>query len=172
MEEIKKKGKLDPSIYKAKNVKKSKLEKSIELLGNSFIAASEKESEMMMKIEQNRHKEMLEHEIRLKELDNDRRREERQHELMLFKMLSQNRNQAPPQEEINFNPSVMYGAPMMNYMQSPKSSAHASSSVNRPTYFKLLAGFILIVNELSAAKNALQQVLCMFTSRYCYHHQV
>ena len=41
---------------------------------------------------------MLEHEIRLKELDNDRRREERQHELMLFKMLSQNRNQAPPQE--------------------------------------------------------------------------
>ena len=137
LEEIKKKGKLDPSIYKAKNVKKSKLEKSIELLGNSFRAASEKESEMMMKIEQNRHKEMLEHEIRLKELDNDRRREERQHELMLFKMLSQNRNQATPQEEINFNPSVMYGAPMMNYMQSPKSSAHASSSVNMPTYFKL-----------------------------------
>ena len=80
---------------------------------------------------------MLEHEIRLKELDNDRRREERQHELMLFKMLSQNRNQAPPQEEINFNPSVMYGAPMMNYMQSPERSAHASSSVNMPTYFKL-----------------------------------
>ena len=79
-------------------MKKSKLEKSIELLGNSFRAASEKESEMMMKIEQNRHKEMLEHDIRLKELDNDRRREERQHELMLFKMLSQNRNQAPPQE--------------------------------------------------------------------------
>ena len=50
-----------------------------------------------MKLEQMRHKEMLEHEIRLKELDNERRREERQHELMLLNLLNNNRNPYPPQ---------------------------------------------------------------------------
>ena len=46
----------------------------------------------MFVLENMRQKEMLVHEIWLKELENERRREERQHELMLVNLLSQNRN--------------------------------------------------------------------------------
>ena len=67
------------------------------MLSDSFKDAAEREMDMLMKLEQMRHKEMLEHEIRLKELDNERRREERQHELMLLNLLNNNRNPYPPQ---------------------------------------------------------------------------
>ena len=61
---------------------------------------------MLMKLEQMRHKEMLEHEIRLKELDNERHREERQHELMLLNLLNNNRNPHPPHMmDFNSGPS-------------------------------------------------------------------
>ena len=52
----------------------------ISMLSDSFKDAAEQEMEMLVKLEQIRHKEILEHEIRMKELDNVRRREERQHE--------------------------------------------------------------------------------------------
>ena len=67
------------------------------MLSDSFKDAAEREMDMLMKLEQMRHKEMLEHEIRLKELDNECRREERQHELMLLNLLNNNRNPYPPQ---------------------------------------------------------------------------
>ena len=91
---------LKPHVKKSKVSKKerkTKLEKSIAVLSDSFKDAAEREMDMLMKLEQMRHKEMLEHEIRLKELDNERRREERQHELMLLNLLNNNRNPYPPQ---------------------------------------------------------------------------
>ena len=76
---------LKPYVKKSKvseKERKTKLEKSIAVLSDSFKDAAEREMDMLMKLEQMRHKEMLEHEIRLKEVDNDNnhRREERQHE--------------------------------------------------------------------------------------------
>lgn len=104
---------LKPHVKKSKVSKKerkTKLEKSIAVLSDSFKDAAEREMDMLMKLEQMRHKEMLEHEIRLKELDNERRREERQHELMLLNLLNNNRNPYPPQimdfyKENNSGPS-------------------------------------------------------------------
>lgn len=80
---------------KNKVVKKGKMtrfEKSFAVLTESFKTAAEQEMDMLVKLENMRQKEMLVHEIRLKELENERRREERQHELMLVNLLSQNRN--------------------------------------------------------------------------------
>lgn len=80
---------------KNKVVKKGKMtrfEKSFAVLTESFKNAAEQEMDMLVKLENMRQKEMLAHEIRLKELENERRREERQHELMLVNLLSQNRH--------------------------------------------------------------------------------
>ena len=71
---------------KNKVVKKAKMtrfEKSFAVLTESFKNAAEQEMDMLVKLENLRQKEMLAHEIRLKEIENERRREERQHELML-----------------------------------------------------------------------------------------
>ena len=103
-----------------RKIQKTKLEKSIEVLSNGFRAAAEKETEMMVKLEQMRHKEMLEHEIRLKELENERRREERQHELLLLNILSQNRNQVTSQDVHFGQQHMMYGN--MNRMNPPAST--------------------------------------------------
>ena len=87
---------LKPYVKKSKVSKKErkiKLEKSIAVLSDSFKDAAEQEMDMLRKLEQMRDKEVLEHEIRLKELNNKRRREERQHELMLLNLLlNNNRN--------------------------------------------------------------------------------
>lgn len=120
-------------ILKRKIPKKTKLEKSIEVLSNGFRAAAEKETEMMVKLEQMRHKEMLEHEIRLKELENERRREERQHELLLLNVLSQNRNQVASQDVHFGQQHMMYGN--MNRMNPPASTVSQDESFG--TYYKL-----------------------------------
>ena len=69
--------KAKPGIKKSKVVKKgkkTKLESSIAMLTDSFKVAAQQEMEMIVKLEQIRHKEMLEHELRLtQELDNARR---------------------------------------------------------------------------------------------------
>ena len=70
----------------------TRFEKSFAVLTESFKTAAEQEMDMLVKLENMRQKEMLVHEIWLKELENERRREERQHELMLVNLLSQNRN--------------------------------------------------------------------------------
>ncbi|XP_068739193.1 transcription initiation factor TFIID subunit 7-like [Montipora capricornis] len=78
---------LKPYVKKSnvsKKERKTKLEKSMAVLSDSFKDAAEREMDMLMKLEQMRHKDMFEHEMRLKELDNERRIEERQHELMLL----------------------------------------------------------------------------------------
>ena len=91
--------KKEPALkLKRKTQKKTKLEKSIEVLSNGFLAAAEKEAKTMIEIEHMRQKERLEHEICLRELENERRREERQHKLLLLNVLSQNRNQVPLQD--------------------------------------------------------------------------
>ena len=57
---------LKPYVKKSKVSKKerkTKLEKSIAVLSDSFKDAAEREMDMLMKLEQMRHKEMLEHEI-------------------------------------------------------------------------------------------------------------
>ena len=46
----------------------------MEMLNEGFKAAAEWKNEMFMKLEWMRHREMLEHEIQLKEVDNERRR--------------------------------------------------------------------------------------------------
>ena len=60
---------LKPYVKKSKVSKKerkTKLERSIAVLSDSFEDAAEWEVDLLMKLEQMRHKEMLEHEIRLK----------------------------------------------------------------------------------------------------------
>ena len=108
-------------ILKRKIPKKTKLEKSIEVLSNGFRAAAEKETEMMVKLEQ-----MRQHEIRLKELENERRREERQHELLLLNVLSQNRNQVTSQDVHFWQQHMMYGS--MNRMNPPASTVSQDES--------------------------------------------
>lgn len=113
---------LKPYIKKSKvskNERKTKLEKSVAVLSDSFKDAAEREMDMLMKLEQMRHKDMLEHEMRLKELDNERRREERHHELMLLNLLNNNRNPHPPQ--------------MMDFYKGNNSGASGSES----SYFEL-----------------------------------
>ena len=123
-------------LRKRKTPKKTKVEKSIEVLSNGFMAAAEKEAETMMKIESMCHKERLEHEILLRELDNEWRREERQHELLLLNLLSQNRNQVPPQD-VNFGQHNMmynhYGTG--SQIQPPTSASNQDGSFS--TYYKL-----------------------------------
>lgn len=111
-----------PYVKKSKvseKERKTKLEKSIAILSDSFKDAADREMDMLMKLEQMRHKEVLEHEIRLKELDNERRREERQHELMLLNLLNNNRNPYPPQ--------------MMDFFKGNNSGPSGSES----SYFEL-----------------------------------
>lgn len=110
---------IESVIEKQEVKRKTKLEKSIAMLSDSFKDAAEREMDMLMKLEQMRHKEMLEHEIRLKELDNERRREERQHELMLLNLLNNNRNPYPPQ--------------MMDFFKGNNSGPSGSES----SYFEL-----------------------------------
>ena len=89
------------------------------MLSDSFKDAAEREMDMLMKLEQMRHKEMLKHEIRLKEVDNERHRQERQHELMLLNLLNNNKNPYPPQ--------------MMDFYEGNKSGFSGSES----SYFEL-----------------------------------
>ena len=122
-------------LMKRKIPKKTKLEKSIEVLSNGFVAAAEKEAETMITIENMRHKERLEHEIRLRELDNERRREERQHELLLLNLLSQNRNPVPSQD-VNFGPPTMYNNyGTASHIQPTTSTTSQDGSFS--TYYKL-----------------------------------
>lgn len=121
-------------MLKRKPPKKTKLEKSIEVLSDGFRAAAEKETEMMIKLEQMRHKETLEHEIRLKELENERRREERQHELLLLNVLSQNRNPvAGNSNDVHFGQPQMYGN--INQMNLHPNALSQDESFS--TYYKL-----------------------------------
>jgi hypothetical protein len=124
-------------LMKRKTPKKTKLEKSIEVLSNGFLAAAEKEAETMMMIEGMRQKERMEQEIRLKELDNEWRREERQHELLLLNVLTQNRNQVPTQD-VNYGQSTMiynnhYGT--SGQIQPPTSVSDQDGTYS--TYYKL-----------------------------------
>ena len=119
-----------------KTPKKTKLEKSIEVLSNGFLAAAEKEAKTMIEIERMRQKERLEHEICLRELENERRREERHHELLLLNVLSQNRNQVPLQD-VSFGQQNMY-----NQYGSSSQLQQPTSGTNYPdgtfsTYYKL-----------------------------------
>ena len=117
-------------LMKRKTPKKTKLEKSIEVLSNGFLAAAEKEAETMITIENMRHKG-----IRLRELDNERRREERQHELLLLNLLSQNRNQVPSQD-VNFGPPTMYNHYGTASQIQPTTST-TSQDGSFSTYYKL-----------------------------------
>ena len=125
-------GKEKKEICKSKKVKKTKLEKSIELLSESFTNASKREVDMMMQLEEKRHKQMLDHEIRMKELDNERRREERKHEMLMVQMMCNNRNYSNSQGEVSFNNNAMYTSPVMQYMQQEGRDNDIGH-----TYFKL-----------------------------------
>ena len=119
----------DKRIYKSNKVKKTKLEKSLEMLTESFANTSKRETEMMIQLEERRQKATLDHELKMKELDNERRREERQHEILLYQMMCNNRYFGPAQQEQNFNSNTMYTNPVVQYNQQDGSS--------QSTYFKL-----------------------------------
>jgi uncharacterized protein with gpF-like domain len=120
-------------IFKSKKIGKTKLEKSIELLSESFTNASKREADMMTQLEEKRHKQMLDHELRMKELDNERRREERNHEMLLLQMMCNNRNYSNSQGEVSFSNSAMYTTPpVMQYMPSEGNNNDIGN-----TYFKL-----------------------------------
>ena len=71
---------------------KTKLEKSLEMLCDSFKEATEMEMQQQQKIEEERHKREMEIQLKLRQLEMERRREERQHELSVLQLLSR---QAP-----------------------------------------------------------------------------
>ena len=122
----------EKKIFKSKKIKKTKLERSIELLSESFTNASKREADMMMLLEEKRHKQMLDHELRMKELDNERRREERNHEMLLVQMMCNTRNYGPPQGEVSFSNNAMYTTPVIQYNQQEGNNNDVGH-----TYFKL-----------------------------------
>ena len=69
---------------------KTKLEKSLEMLCDSFKEATEMEMQQQQKIEEERHKREMEIQLKLRQLEMERRREERQ--LSVLQLLSR---QAP-----------------------------------------------------------------------------
>lgn len=75
----------------SKKQKKTKLEKSLEVLTEGFRQVTEKETEGFLRLEELRHKREMDYQIKMKELDNERRREERKHELAIFQLLAQAR---------------------------------------------------------------------------------
>ena len=65
---------------------KSKLEKSLEMLCDSFKEATEMEMQQQQK-KKKRHKREMEIQLKLRQLEMERRREERQHELSVLHLL-------------------------------------------------------------------------------------
>lgn len=64
---------------------------------------------MLFKIEEMRSKQLMDHEIRMKQLDNERRKEERQHELQMLSMMTQMKSQQPQyQRELNYQSNPVY----------------------------------------------------------------
>ena len=89
--------------------KKTKLEKSLEMLNKGFKEVAEKETERYVKLEEMRHKQDLEYQIKIRELEMERRREERQHELAIFQVLTQQ-----PQPTRFTPPSMPFAHPFIN----------------------------------------------------------
>ena len=118
---------------KNNNEKKTKLEKSMEVLSRSFRQAAEMEAEGFVKMEEMRHKREIDYQLKMKELDNERRREERKHELAIFQLLAQTRIPQQQQREFGFPTSAFYGNPYQGasgipYGHSPSSTSNTNSS--------------------------------------------
>lgn len=75
----------------SKKQRKTKLEKSLEVLTEGFRQVTEKETEGFLRLEELRHQREMDYQIKMKELENERRREERKHELAIFQLLAQSR---------------------------------------------------------------------------------
>ena len=123
----------------AKSVKKTKLEKSMEILSRGFREASEKETEMLFKIEKMRSKQLMDNEIRLRQLDNERRKEERQHEIQMLSMMAQMKSQQPLyQRGLNYQPSSLYDCTIAQ-VGGPYAHSQGSSTTTDGdnTYYEL-----------------------------------
>ena len=118
--------------------KKTKLEKSLELLSKGFKEVAEKESDRFMKLEEIRHKQDLEYQLKIRELEKQRRREERQHELAIFQLLAQK-----PQQSRYTPPSAHFANPFQgfqdrNYAADNINVSGSSISDGDNTYFQQL----------------------------------
>ncbi len=118
--------------------KKTKLEKSLEILNKGFKDVAEKETDRFIKLEEMRHKQDLEYQLKLRELENQRRREERQHELAIFQLLSQ-----PPQQARYTHPSIPFASPFQgfqdrNFAADSMSVSGSSISDGDNTYYQQL----------------------------------
>ena len=67
---------------------KTKLEKSLEMLCDSFKEVTEMEMQQLQKIEEERNKREMEIQLKLRQLEMERRREERQHELSVLQSVT------------------------------------------------------------------------------------
>ncbi|CAH3044597.1 unnamed protein product, partial [Pocillopora meandrina] len=72
------------TLSTSRKPKKTKLEKSLKLLCDSFKEATEMEMKQQQKIEEERHKREMEFQWKLRQLEMKRRRKERQHELSVL----------------------------------------------------------------------------------------
>ena len=118
--------------------KKTKLEKSLEILNKGFKDVAEKETDRFIKLEEMCHKQDLEYQLKLRELENQRRREERQHELAIFQLLSQ-----PPQQARYTHPSIPFASPFQgfqdrNFAADSMSVSGSSISDGDNTYYQQL----------------------------------
>ena len=123
--------------------KKTKLEKSFELLNKGFKEVAEKETERFIKLEEIRHKQDLEYQLKIRELENQRRREERQHELAIFQLLAQQPQQprytpsSMPTSSMHFA-SPFQGFHDRNYAADNISVSGSSISDGDTPYFQQL----------------------------------
>ena len=118
----------------AKKTKKTKLEKSLEMLCESFKEATEKEMQQNLKIEEERQKREMEFHLKLRQLEMERRREERQHELSVLQILFR---QAPSTAFPSSYQHDGFGFPAVPGNR-PNTGSSSSSNLDESTsYFQL-----------------------------------
>ena len=120
--------------------KKTKLEKSLEMLCDSFKEATEMEMLQQQKIEEGRHKSEMEFELKLRQLEMERRREERQHELSVLQLLSRQTPMAAFLVSQNFSQSYQndgFGFSTPSNRSSVDTSSSSCNFDETPSYLQL-----------------------------------
>ena len=106
--------------------KKTKLEKSLELLNKGFKEVAVKETQRFIKLEEMHHQQDLEYQLRIRELENQRR-EERQHELTIFQLLAQRPQQSRYTPSSVPTSSIHFASPFQGFHAADNISVSGSS---------------------------------------------
>ena len=119
--------------------KKTKLEKSLEMLCDSFKEATEMEMQQEEK-KKKRHKREMEIQSKLRQLEMERRREERQHELSVLQLLPRQAPMAAFLVSQNFSQSYQndgFGFSAPSNRSSVDTSSSSCNFDETPSYLQL-----------------------------------